>query len=169
MAGERINLGGKGRVLQAFKPQPVVLNTDEDKSGKLFRSGREPLVAISPRFELLIHVGAFGVGGEECSVFVGGHVKVLIDLARLTKLQFQDAFLGSVANAGDTAGLYRNSLHSRIERLPGALSPWMRMTSRKELAHLYRRSQPDAYTFIHCAPKTAKFELRPQARHWRSN
>jgi hypothetical protein len=80
-----------------------------------------------------------------------GHVKVLIDLARLTKLQFQHAFLGSVADAGDAAGLYRNSLHSRIERFPGALSPWMRMTSRKELAHLSRRSQPDANTFIHCA------------------
>ena len=91
------------------------------------------MVAISPRFELLIHVGAFGVGGEECGVFLGGHVKVLTDLARLAKLQFQNAFLGSVADAGDTAGLYRNSLHSRIERLPGALSPWMRMTSRKEL------------------------------------
>jgi hypothetical protein len=64
---------------------------------------------------LLIQVGAFGVGGEECGVFLGGHVKVLIDLARLAKLQFQHAFLGSVADAGDTAGLYRNSLHSRIE------------------------------------------------------
>ena len=50
--------------------------------------------AISPRFELLIDVGAFGVGGEECGVFLGGHVKVLIDLARLTKLQLQHAFLG---------------------------------------------------------------------------
>jgi len=39
------------------------------------------------------------------AVFLGGHVKVLIDLARLTKLQFQHAFLGSVADAGDTAGL----------------------------------------------------------------
>jgi hypothetical protein len=36
----------------------------------------------------------------------------------LKKLQFQHAFLGSVADAGDTAGLYRNSLHSRIERFP---------------------------------------------------
>ena len=101
-------------------------------------------MAISPRFELLIHVGAFGVGGEECGVFLGGHVKVLIDLAGLAKLRFQNAFLGSVADAGDTAGLYRNSLHSRIERFPGALSPWMRTMSRKELAHLSRRSQPDA-------------------------
>ena len=80
------------------------------------------MVAISPRFELLIHVGAFGVGGEERGVFLGGHVKVLIDLFRLAKLQFQHAFLGSVPDAGDTAGLYRNSLHSRIERFPGALS-----------------------------------------------
>jgi len=68
-----------------------------NKSGKLFRRGWESLVAISPRFELLIHVGAFGVGGEECGVFLGGYVKVLIDLARLAKLQFQNAFLGSVA------------------------------------------------------------------------
>src|SRR5579862_7050428 len=52
---------------------------------------------------------------------------------------------------------------------PGALSPWMRMTSRKELAHLSRRSQRDAYTLIHCAPRPRKFESRPQARHWRSN
>jgi hypothetical protein len=43
------------------------------------------------------------------------------------------------------------------------------MTSRKELAHLSRRAQPDAYTFIHCARRPRKFELRPQARHWRSN
>ncbi len=82
---------------------------------------------------MLIEVGAFGVSGEECGVFLGGDVKVLIDLARLAKLQFQHTFLGSVAEAGDTAGLYRNSLHSRIERLLGALSPWMRMISRKEL------------------------------------
>ncbi len=74
---------------------------------------------MSARFELLIEVGAFGVGGEECRVFLGGHVKVLIDLARLAKLQFQHAFLGSAADAGDAAGLHRNSLHSRIERPPG--------------------------------------------------
>jgi hypothetical protein len=81
--------------------------------------------------ELLIHISAFGVGGEECGVFLVGYVKVLIDLARLTKLQFQHAFLGSVADAGDTAGLYRNSLHSRIERLPGAFSPWMRSDAKE--------------------------------------
>ena len=65
---------------------------------KLFRGGREPPVAVSPGFELLIHVGAFGVGGEECGAFLGGHVKVLTDLARLAKLQFQNAFLGNVAD-----------------------------------------------------------------------
>src|SRR5246127_3868769 len=43
------------------------------------------------------------------------------------------------------------------------------MTSRKELAHLSGRSEPDAYTFIDWPRKTAKFESRPQARHWRSN
>ncbi len=71
---------------------------------------------------MLIHVGAFGIGGEECGVFLGGHVKVLIDLARLTKLQFHHAFLGSVADAGDTAGLNRNSLHSNRALSGRALS-----------------------------------------------
>src|ERR1051326_3299290 len=50
-----------------------------------------------------------------------------------------------------------------------ALSPWIRMTSRKELAHLSRRSQPDAYTFINWPRRPRKLESRPQARHWRSN
>lgn len=89
---------------------------------------------MSARFELLIEVGAFGVGGEECGVFLGGHVKVLVDLAGLAKLQFQHAFMGSVADAGDAAGLYRDSLHFSIKRLRAALSLGMRWTAKKELA-----------------------------------
>ncbi len=69
-------------------------------------------MAVPPGFELLIHVGAFGIRSEECGVFLRGNIEVLIDLSAVSKLQFQHLLLRSIADAGDTAGVYWNSLHA---------------------------------------------------------
>jgi hypothetical protein len=44
------------------------------------------MITILSGLEVDVEISAFGVGGEECDVFLAGHVKVLIDLARLAKL-----------------------------------------------------------------------------------
>lgn len=44
-----------------------------------------------------------------------GNVEVLIDLSPLSKLQFQHLLLRSITDAGNTAGVYRNSLHTVLD------------------------------------------------------
>jgi hypothetical protein len=65
--------------------------------------------------EVEVEISAFGLGGEEGGVLVGGHIEVLINLSTLSKFQFQHLLLTSIADACDTAGIYRNSLHSFLD------------------------------------------------------
>ena len=60
-------------------------------------------IAVTAKLELLIEVGAFGFGAEERRVFLVGHIEIPINLAGLTRLQFQHPFLGSVADAGNAS------------------------------------------------------------------
>ena len=44
-----------------------------------------------------------------------GHIEVLVDLSTLSKFQFQHLLFRSIADAGDAAGVYRNSLHAFLD------------------------------------------------------
>ena len=70
------------------------------------------MITILSGLELEVEISAYGIGGEEGGVLLGGHIKVLIDLSTLSKFQFQQVFLRSIADARDTAGVYGNSLHA---------------------------------------------------------
>jgi len=75
----------------------------------------DPMIAMLSGLEVEVEIGAFGIGGEEGSVLLGGNIEVLIDLSTLSKLQFQHLFLRSIADAGNAAGVYRNSLHTFLD------------------------------------------------------
>ena len=64
---------------------------------------------------MAVEVSALGIGGEESGVLLGGHIEVLIDRSTLSKFQFQHLLFRSIADAGDTAGVYRNSLHAFLD------------------------------------------------------
>jgi len=65
--------------------------------------------------EVDVEVSAFGVGGEESCVLLCGHIEVLIDLSTFSKFQFQYLLFRSIADAGDIAGIDRNSLHALLD------------------------------------------------------
>ncbi len=44
-----------------------------------------------------------------------GTSKYLIDLSTLLKFQFQHLLFRGIVDAGDTAGVYRNSLHAFLD------------------------------------------------------
>jgi hypothetical protein len=73
------------------------------------------MITMLSGLEVEVEISAFGLGGEEGGVLVGSHIEVLIDLSTLSKFQFQHLLLGSIADAGNTAGIYRNSLHSFLD------------------------------------------------------
>lgn len=75
------------------------------------------MITILSRLELEVEISAFGIGGEEGGVLLGGHIEVLIDLSALSKFQFQHMLLRSIADAGNTARVYRTR----------CILPWMRM------------------------------------------
>jgi hypothetical protein len=79
---------------------------------ELFLLGPDPMITILSELELEVEISAFGIGGEEGSVLFGGHIEVLIDLSTLSKFQFQHLLLRSIADAGNAARVYRNSLHT---------------------------------------------------------
>jgi hypothetical protein len=79
--------------------------------GELFLLGPEPMITILSGLEVEVEISAFGIGGEDGGVLLGGHIEVLIDLSTLSKFQFQHPLFRSIADAGDTAGVYRNSPH----------------------------------------------------------
>ena len=56
---------------------------------ELFLLGPDPMITILSGLELEVEISAFGIGGEEGGVLLGGHIKVLIDLSTLSKFQFQ--------------------------------------------------------------------------------
>src|ERR1700751_5148737 len=70
------------------------------------------MVPIMSGLELEVEISALGIGGEGGGVLLSGHIEVLIDLSTLPKFQFQRLFLRSIADAGNAAGVYRNSLHT---------------------------------------------------------
>jgi hypothetical protein len=76
----------------------------------LFLLGPDPMITILSRLEVEVEISAFGIGGEEGGVLLGGHIEVLIDLSTLSKFQFQHLPLRSIADAGNTVRVYRNSL-----------------------------------------------------------
>jgi hypothetical protein len=73
------------------------------------------MITILSGLELQVQICAFGIGGEEGSVLRGGHIEVLIDLSTLSKFQFQHLLLRSIADAGNTPRVYRNSLHAFLD------------------------------------------------------
>jgi hypothetical protein len=73
------------------------------------------MIPIMSGLELEVQISAFGIGGEEGGVLLSGHIEVLIDLSTLSKFQFQHLFLRSIADAGNAAGVYRNSLHTFLD------------------------------------------------------
>jgi hypothetical protein len=68
------------------------------------------MITILSGLELEVEISAFGIGGEEGGVLLSWNIEVLIDLSTFSKLQFQHLLLRSIADAGNTAGVYRNSL-----------------------------------------------------------
>ena len=70
------------------------------------------MIPIMSGLELDVEISAFGSGGEEGGVLFSGNIEVLIDLSTLSKLQFQHLLLRGIADAGNAAGVYRNSLHT---------------------------------------------------------
>jgi hypothetical protein len=73
------------------------------------------MITILSGLELEVEISTFGIGGEEGGVLLSGNIEVLIDLSTLFKLQFQHLLLRSIADAGNTAGVYRNSLHTFLD------------------------------------------------------
>ena len=43
------------------------------------------MITILPGLEVEVEISAFGIGGEESGVLLGGHIEVLIDLSTLSK------------------------------------------------------------------------------------
>jgi hypothetical protein len=73
------------------------------------------MITILSGLELEVEISAFGIGGEEGRVLLSGNIEVLIDLSTLSKLQFQHLLFRGIADAGNTAGVYRNSLHTFLD------------------------------------------------------
>jgi hypothetical protein len=80
-------------------------------AAELFLFGSNPTITVLSGLEVAVEVSTLGIGGEECGVLLGRHIEVLIDLSTLSKFQFQHLLFRSIADAGDAAGVYRNSLH----------------------------------------------------------
>lgn len=77
--------------------------------------GPDPMVTILSGLEVQVEISAFGIGGDEGGVLLDGHIEVLIDLSTLSKFQFQHLLFRGITDAGDTAGVYRNSLHPFLD------------------------------------------------------
>jgi hypothetical protein len=73
------------------------------------------MVTVLSGLEVDIEVCAFGICGEERCVLLCRHIEVLIDLSTLSEFQFQHLLFRSIADAGDTARVNRNALHSFLD------------------------------------------------------
>jgi hypothetical protein len=73
------------------------------------------MITILSGLKLEVEISAFGIGGEEGGVLLSGNIEVLIDLSTLSKLQFQHLLLRGIADADNTAGVYRNSPHTFLD------------------------------------------------------
>ncbi len=85
------------------------------RPAELFLLGPDPMITIPPGLEVEVEISTFGVGGEEGGMLLGGHIEVLIDLSTLSKFQLQHSLFRSIADAGDTAGIYRSSSHDFLD------------------------------------------------------
>ena len=82
---------------------------------ELFLFGSNPMITVLSGLEVAVEVSALGIGGEEGDVLLGGHIEILIDLSTLSKFQLQHLLFRSIADDGDAAGVYRNSLHAFLD------------------------------------------------------
>jgi hypothetical protein len=82
---------------------------------ELFLLGSNPMITVLSGLEVAVEISALGIGGEEGGVLLGGHIEVLIDLSTLSKFQFQHLLFRSIADTGDAAGVYGNSLHAFLD------------------------------------------------------
>jgi hypothetical protein len=82
---------------------------------ELFLLGSNPMITVLSGLEVAVEISAPGIGGEEGGVLLGGHIEVLIDLSTLSKFQFQHLLFRSIADTGDAAGVYGNSLHAFLD------------------------------------------------------
>ena len=73
------------------------------------------MITILSGLEVEVEISAFGIGGEESGVLLGGHIEVLIDLSTLSEFQLQHPLFGSIADASDAAGVNWNSLHAFLD------------------------------------------------------
>lgn len=73
------------------------------------------MITILSGLEVDVEVSAFGIGGEESGVLLGGYIEVLIDLSTCSKFQLQHLLFRRIADAGNTARVYRNSLPAFLD------------------------------------------------------
>lgn len=73
------------------------------------------MITVLSRLEVEIEIGALGIGGEKGGVLLSGHIEVFVDLSTLSKFQLQHLLFRRVTDAGDAAGVYRNSLHAFLD------------------------------------------------------
>ena len=58
-------------------------------AAELFLLGSNPMITVLSGLEVEVEISAFGIGGEESGVLLGGHIEVLTDLSTLSEFQFQ--------------------------------------------------------------------------------
>jgi len=73
------------------------------------------MITVLPGLEVEVEVSALGIGRQEGDVLLGGNIEVSIDLSTFSKFQFQHVLFGRIPDAGDTAGVHRNSLHAFLD------------------------------------------------------
>jgi hypothetical protein len=73
------------------------------------------MITVLSGLEVHVEVCALGIGGEKGGVLRGGHIEVFVDLSTFSKFQLQHLLFRRIADAGDTAGVYWNSLHAFLE------------------------------------------------------
>jgi hypothetical protein len=73
------------------------------------------MITVLLGLEVHIEESALGIGGEKGGVFLSRHIEVFVDLSTFSKFHLQHVLFRRVAGAGDTAGVYRNSLHAFLD------------------------------------------------------
>jgi hypothetical protein len=82
---------------------------------ELFLLRSDPMITVLTRLEVEVEVSALGISGEESCVLLRRYIEVLVDLSTFFKFQFQHLLFRRIADAGDTAGVYRNALHAHFD------------------------------------------------------
>jgi hypothetical protein len=79
------------------------------------------MITVLLGLEVHIKESALGIGGEKGGAFLSRHIEVFVGLSTFSKFLLQHVLFRRVADAGDTAGVYRNST---------CMLSWMRMNLR---------------------------------------